>query len=87
MTVVESWIVEDATMDKSNLYGLEAPKGAWVISMKVDDLDVWENECKSGNVRGFSIEGYFADSSKINHSQEHQAQSKINEVIEYLKNN
>jgi len=87
MTVVESWIVEDATMDKSNLYGLEAPKGTWVISMKVDDLDVWENECKSGNVRGFSIEGYFADSSKINHSQEHQAQSKINEVIEYLKNN
>ena len=58
MTVVESWIVEDATMDKSNLYGLEAPKGAWVISMKVDDLDVWETNVSRATCAGFLLRDF-----------------------------
>ena len=31
LTVVESWIVEDTKMDKSVKYGLEVPKGTWMI--------------------------------------------------------
>ena len=34
-TVIESWIVEDAKKDKSNLYNLNAHVGSWEIMMKI----------------------------------------------------
>ena len=61
MTLVESWIVEDPEMDKSKLYNMSLPKGTWVGSVKVDNDDIWNNYVKTGKVKGFSIEGYFAD--------------------------
>jgi hypothetical protein len=60
MTVYESWIVEDSKLDKSAKYGLNAPEGTWMISMKVDDDDVWNSYVKDNKVFGFSIEGQFA---------------------------
>jgi len=60
LTVVESWIVEDTIKDKSNLYGFNAVEGTWMISMKVDNDEVWK-EVKNGSIKGFSIEGYFAE--------------------------
>ncbi len=60
MSVVESWIVDDPTNDKSNAYGFDLPKGSWVVSMKVLNDDVWER-VKNEEVKGFSIEGFFAD--------------------------
>ena len=80
MTVVESWLIEDEVHDKSKKYGFSLPKGTWMISMKVDNEDVW-NDVKAGKVKGFSIEGYFAD--KLEMSLEQQ---KKNEIIEQLKN-
>ena len=61
MTVFESWIVEDPDFDKSKKYGLEVPSGTWMVSMKVDDKDVWDNYVKDNKVFGFSIEGKFAN--------------------------
>jgi len=61
MTVFESWIVEDPDFDKSKKYGLEVPAGTWMVSMKVDDKDVWDNYVKDNKVFGFSIEGKFAN--------------------------
>jgi len=60
MSVVESWIIEDEKTDKSRLYDFNLPKGTWMISMKVNNDEVW-NDVKAGKVKGFSIEGYFAD--------------------------
>lgn len=60
MTVFESWIVEDEVHDKSRKYGLEAPVGSWVVTMKVDDDEIWNNYVKNNKVFGFSIEGHFA---------------------------
>ena len=60
VSVVESWIVEDAKNDKSNLYGLNAVDGAWVVVMKVDNDDVWK-DVKEGKYLGLSIEGIFSD--------------------------
>jgi len=60
LTVVESWIVEGEE-DKTRLYDMDVPIGTWMVSMKVDNDDVWENYIKTGKVKGFSIEGYFAD--------------------------
>ena len=58
--VIESWVVEDPKMDKSNLYGLNAVKGAWVVTMKVDNDDVWK-DIKEQKYLGLSIEGMFSD--------------------------
>jgi hypothetical protein len=80
MSVVESWIIDDTEMDKSKVYGFDLPKGTWMILMKVNNDDVWE-KVKAGKVKGFSIEGYFAD--KLEMSLEQQ---KKNEIIEQLKN-
>tara|TARA_B110000967_G_scaffold14233_1_gene13654 strand:+ start:616 stop:1203 length:588 start_codon:yes stop_codon:yes gene_type:complete len=61
LTLVESWIVEDKEKDKTALYGLDVPVGTWMGSVKVDNDEVWNDYVKSGKVKGFSIEGYFAD--------------------------
>jgi len=68
VSTVESWIVEDESNDKSNLYKLNATKGSWVVIMKVDNDEVW-NDVKKGKYLGFSIEGIFSD-RKINASEE-----------------
>jgi len=71
LSVVESWIIEDEVHDKSRKYGMDLPVGTWMVSMKVNNDDVWNDYVKTGKVKGFSIEGYFTD--KI-------AMSKINEI-------
>jgi len=63
MSVVESWIVEDPKKDKSTIYNLSMPKGTWMVSVKVNNEEVWEEFVKTGRVRGFSIEGYFSDNA------------------------
>ena len=60
MSVVESWIIEDEKRDKSRKYDFDLPVGTWMVSMKVNNDEVW-NQVKAGEVKGFSIEGYFAD--------------------------
>ena len=61
LTLVESWLVEDDVMDKSRKYGLDVPVGTWMGSVKVNNDDVWNEYVKTNKVKGFSIEGYFAD--------------------------
>ena len=60
VTVVESWIIEDQNKDKSALYGFNLPVGTWMLSVKVNNDEIWE-QVKARDVRGFSIEGYFTD--------------------------
>jgi len=55
---VESWIIEDTKLDKSTLYGYSLPVGTWMVKLKIDNDELWQ-EIKSGNLRGLSIEGYF----------------------------
>lgn len=76
MTVVESWIIENSEKDKSSLYGLDLPVGTWMISMKCHNEDVYQ-KAKKGEIKGFSIEGYFAD---------REEQELLNEIIKILEN-
>ena len=64
LTLVESWIVEDREKDKTALYGMDYPLGTWAGSFKVNNDDIWNNYVKTGKVKGFSIEGYFADKAE-----------------------
>ena len=61
LTLVESWIVEDEVMDKSRKYGLNVPVGTWMGAVKVNNDEIWQEYVKTNKVKGFSIEGYFAD--------------------------
>ena len=83
LSVVESWIIEGEN-DKSKNYGFDLPQGTWMISMKVNNDEIWD-KVKLGEVKGFSIEGYFADklemSLKNNDMEEKVMIEKIKELI------
>jgi len=88
LSVVESWIVEDEVHDKSVKYGMELPVGTWMVSMKVNNEDVWENYVKTGLVKGFSIEGYFTDKvnmAEVQSIDESEANEMLLEVQDYLE--
>jgi hypothetical protein len=70
ITLVESWIIESRTKDKSAIYNLNLPVGTWMGTMKIDNDEVWNDYIKTGKVKGFSIEGLF----------EHKAVSASKEV-------
>ena len=82
MSVVESWIVEDEKLDKSVKYGFNLPKGTWMISMKVNNDEIW-NKVKAGEVKGFSIEGYFVDKYEMSlqENEEEQLIKAIRDLI------
>ena len=87
LTLVESWLVEDKKNDKSNMYGMDLPLGTWVGSIKVNNDDVWNNYVKTGKVKGFSIEGYFADKAELKEQNEEQLSADmLNEITKILEN-
>lgn len=64
VSVVESWIVDDPAKDKQQVFGMDYPKGTWMISMKVDDDAIWQ-KVKDGKLNGFSVQGYFLERAKF----------------------
>jgi hypothetical protein len=74
MTVVESWIKEGES-DKSVHFGMDYPIGTWFVGVKVDNDEAWA-KVQTGEVRGFSIEGEFAQLSK-----EKQLLNEIEKVL------
>ena len=85
LSVVESWIVEDPQKDKTAIYGMELPEGTWMVSMKVNNDDIWNNYVKTGRVKGFSIEGYFVDKmqmeSHLERIEEEEAEFMLSNII------
>ena len=59
-TLLESWIVEDPERDKAAALGFSVPRGAWMVSYKINDDETW-NQIKEGKLKGFSVEGYFVE--------------------------
>ena len=92
LTLVESWIVEDEVNDKSRKYGLNVPVGTWMGAVKVNNDEVWNEYVKTNKVKGFSIEGYFADkmerpkeSVKEDMSEEKIAEQLLNKIENIVK--
>lgn len=85
LTLVESWIVEDQVHDKSRKYGMNVPVGTWMGAVKVNNDEVWNDFVKTGKVKGFSIEGYFADKMERPKENLQEELSKIEEAeAEYM---
>jgi hypothetical protein len=84
---VESWIIEDPKMDKANLYGFQLKKGTWMVKMKIDNEELWQ-DIKSKKIRGLSIEGYFADKFEAMQKRKPtdlEILSALNEIIKENK--
>lgn len=85
LSLVESWIVESEEHDKSKMYGLSVPVGTWMGIVKVNNDEVWNEYVKEGKVKGFSIEGYFADKMErpkepLNDFEEEEAEELLSMV-------
>jgi len=78
-TVVESWITE-GQFDKSQNFGFNFPEGTWCIGMKIDNDEVWAS-IKQGDVKGFSLEGFFTEIS-----DEYMTQQEIEKIMKELEN-
>ena len=84
---VESWIIEDPKMDKANIYGFQLKKGTWMVKMKIDNEELWQ-DIKSKKIRGLSIEGYFADKFEAMQKRKPtdlEILSALNEIIKENK--
>lgn len=80
VTIFESF-VSDAERGISPMKGFEdSPDGTWFISAKVENDDVW-NKIKSGEVKGFSVEGIFSF-MQISGTQKHN--SHLQEEISFM---
>ena len=89
LTVVESWIIENKDKDKSSHYGMDLPEGTWMVSMKVNSDEIWDDYVKTGKVLGFSIEGMFSDRAERPQdnslNEELQAQDLLTKVLKIIK--
>ena len=85
LTLVESWIVEDKVQDKSRKYGLDVPVGTWMGSVKVNNEEVWQEYVKTNKVKGFSIEGYFADKMESPKEMVQEDLSKEDKILNKIK--
>lgn len=86
--LVESWIVESRTKDKSSLYGLSLPVGSWCGTFKVTNDSIWNDFVKTKDVKGFSIEGMFShklvEASMIEDIMEKEITELSNEEAEVV---
>jgi len=56
--VVESFITDEAR-GISDPKGFDNPEGTWYVTMHVDNDTIWNDFVKTGQFKGFSVEGLF----------------------------
>lgn len=85
VTMFESWI-KDSSRGVAPMKGFEdAPEGSWFGSFKVENEDVW-NRVKSGEFKGFSVEGVFNyKKEKQPMSVEEALWSQIVDILQAVK--
>lgn len=84
VNVIESWIVEDENNDKSRSYGLDVPKGTWMLMSKVEDTNLWKDYVKGNKVFGYSLEGKFGSEVRRELSDE-KLDAVVNKITEVVK--
>ena len=62
-----------------------APDGSWFGYVKIDDESVWQ-KAKDGDIRGFSVEGYFND-IKVDEAEQTEYEELKNKIISNMEFN
>lgn len=80
--LTELWIVENPQHDKSQALGFaDLPKGTLMCSYKIADKHYWDTQVMTGNVRGFSLEGFFFQEISNNKTIKSITNQKQNEKM------
>jgi len=78
VSVLESFIT-DSERGIMPMKGFEdAPEGSWFLSAKINNDDIWA-KIKSGEVKGFSVEGFFKYKKPV--MSEEAAFEKIKQIL------
>jgi len=83
VSLVESWLVTDETNDKAIAMGYDVPVGTWMVSLKINNDEIWENQIKTEEVKGFSIEGFFTQ--KFDGALEPKIERMLDKIIRILE--
>ena len=79
----ELWIIENPEKDKSRALGFSSlPKGTLMCSYKIADKHYWDTEIMTGNVKGFSLEGFFIQKPE---TQSNLKSNKLNKMNKQSK--
>lgn len=80
--LIESWIVTSDT-DKSKGLGFDVPVGTWMATFHVQSHEYWNEKIKSGEFKGFSLEGAFDMSfNKVEELTDEEMLDKITEIVQ-----
>lgn len=82
ISIVESWLVENSEIDKSANFGMKYPKGSWLVTMKIDNDEIWNDFVKTGKVKGFSVDA-MVDLKEVTLNTNIEMK---NEILEAIKN-
>ena len=75
--IIESFFIDDERGIATPKGFVKHPNGTWWISCKVDSDEVWNEFIKSGEFKGFSVEGFF----KPKKSEEDELIEMIEQII------
>jgi len=63
--LLENWIITDPKNDKSSAYNFKGlAKGTWMGVVYLPNDQVWESYIKTGQLKGFSVEGLYSMSAR-----------------------
>ena len=57
----ETWIIEDSLTDKAYYYGYNLPVGSWMVTLKFDNEQLYNELVASGQLNGLSVEAYLIE--------------------------
>lgn len=84
--LIELWTIENPEIDKSRALGFtDLPKGTLMCSYKIEDSDYWSKEVMAGNVKGFSLEGFFNQVLINNKFQKMNKKKESKTLLQKLK--
>jgi hypothetical protein len=80
----ESWIV-DRSKGKKPMKGFEdLPDGTWFLTAKINSPETWA-KVKSGEYRGFSVEGLFDYKPVTSVDPEEELLNRISDIVKRVK--
>jgi hypothetical protein len=82
-TLLETWVSDHPTRDKSSTLGFNLPAGTWFASYRINSDEDWQR-IKSGELKGFSLAGNFLERIKPQ-AELSEDDKRLNDIKNILK--
>ena len=80
VNIVSSYILSDDLKD--NRFN-HLPNGSWIVAYKIEDKELWNSKIKTGEVKGFSIDGFF-NLDKVEMAKDVDINDLINNILQQI---